>query len=193
MDRTILVTHRRVRRSTAGPKRPDVDIWDATNAGSYKWRRKTTNHQDGGWVVGCVRRFSPPLSLSLSFIEMFTFSSSTIIVVIVILYRFFLRLSHRNYSSFGTRRYAWYLWHCAILLDGAAGLETAINHPSPVTHYPSRDPDTANQWRSVVLKKIYSWGSIVSLSCVHDYPRLPRCLYGAGSTPDSNQPLYWYR
>ena len=32
-----------------------------------------TNRQDDEWVVGCVRRFSPPLSLSLWFIEMFVF------------------------------------------------------------------------------------------------------------------------
>ena len=87
---TIFITHRRVRRSTAGPKRSDLEIGDANNAGSYIVM--TENDKSPRWRAGCalcssvfasiivvvmvyrndrVSVWQRQLSLSLSFIDFF--------------------------------------------------------------------------------------------------------------------------
>ena len=92
MDRTILIIHRRVLRSTAGPKRSDLEIGDANNAGSYIVMAESDKLPR--WRVGyglcavCVGfRLHYRYRYGLS--KCSCFGSVTTIVVIVIVYRLF--------------------------------------------------------------------------------------------------------
>ena len=99
--RTILITHRCVRSSTAGPKSSDDGIFDTRIIQAHPLvhcdDRKRQHPQDGGgglWDVSCA---------SASIIHSYRYRLSKCScfgsVTIIIAYRFFLRLlSHRNLS-----------------------------------------------------------------------------------------------